>query len=154
MWHVRWDTCLIVFVCVFYFFCQFYFYAYFGRFGIGATIHTRQEIQYLPYAGFSTLFFAVILWLLDSRTKLWELESGKLVEFSKHRPSGPMLSISWNVRLRVRQSVGVFNFEVLFKRLFSPTSWSHMSYIFRDSESLGKSNGKKAKLLFTLFLLF
>ena len=30
----------------------------------------------------------------------------------------------------------LFNFEVPFKRLFAPTSQSHMSNIFRDSESL------------------
>ena len=65
------------------------------------------------------------------------------VTFSKHRPSGPMLSISRNVRLSVCPSVCVFTFEVPFKRLFAPTSRSWMSNIFRDSEFLGKSNGKK-----------
>ena len=40
-------------------------------------------------------------------------------------------------------SVCVFTFEVPFKRLFAPSSQSWMSNIFRDSESLGKSNGKK-----------
>ena len=40
-------------------------------------------------------------------------------------------------------SVCVFTFEVPFKHLFAPTSQSRMSNIFRDSESLGKSNGKK-----------
>ena len=34
-------------------------------------------------------------------------------------------------------------FEVPFKRLFAPTSRSRMSNNFRDSDSLGKSNGKK-----------
>ena len=34
-------------------------------------------------------------------------------------------------------------FEVPFKRLFAPTSQSWMSNIFRESESLGKSSGKK-----------
>ena len=43
----------------------------------------------------------------------------------------------------VRPSVCVFTFEVPFKRLFAPTSPSRMSNIFRDLESLGKSNGKK-----------
>ena len=64
-------------------------------------------------------------------------------QFSKHRPSGPMLSISQNVRLCVRVFVCVFTFEVPFIRLFSPTSRSSMSDIFGDSESLGTSNGKK-----------
>ena len=75
--------------------------------------------------------------------------------FSKHLPSGPMLSISRNVRLCVRVFVCVsvwmsvclfvcvFTFEVPLKRLFAPTSQSRMSNIFGDSESLGKSNGKK-----------
>ena len=39
-------------------------------------------------------------------------------------------------------SIRLFTFEVPFKRLFSPTSRSRMSNIFRDSESLGKSNEK------------
>ena len=67
--------------------------------------------------------------------------------FSKHRPFGPMLSISRFVRpsvcLFVRLSVRLFTFEVPFNGLFAPTSRSRMSNIFRDSESLGKSNGKK-----------
>ena len=60
--------------------------------------------------------------------------------FSKHRPSGPMLSISPNVRLSVRPSVcpsvsSLFRYRLNIFR-------SRMSNIFRDSESLGKSNGK------------
>ena len=38
------------------------------------------------------------------------------LKFSKHRPSGPILSISRNVRVSVR----VFTFKVPFKRLFAP----------------------------------
>ena len=44
--------------------------------------------------------------------------------FSKHRPSGPMLSISWNVRpfvcLSVRLFVRVFTFEVPLNVSFPP----------------------------------
>ena len=40
-------------------------------------------------------------------------------------------------------SVRVFTFEVPFNGLFAPTSRRRMSNIFRDSESFGKSNGKK-----------
>ena len=40
-------------------------------------------------------------------------------------------------------SVCLFTFEVPFKRLFAPTSRNQISKIFRDSESLGKTNGKK-----------
>ena len=46
-------------------------------------------------------------------------------------------------------SVCPFTFEVPFKRLFAPTSRSRMSNIFRDSESLGKSNGKKCSQIGT-----
>ena len=63
--------------------------------------------------------------------------------FSKHRPSGPMLSISRNVCVSVCLCVRLFTFEVPFKRLSAPTSQSRMSNIFRDLESLKKSNGKK-----------
>ena len=73
--------------------------------------------------------------------------------FSKHRPSGPMLSISRNVRPSVRvcvcPSVCVFTFEVPFNGLFAPSSRSQMSNIFRDSESLGKSNVKKWSQIWT-----
>ena len=67
--------------------------------------------------------------------------------FSKHRPSGPMLSISQNVRL----SVFVFTFDVPFKHFFAPTSWSQMSKIFRDSESLGKSSEKKLSQIWSFW---
>ena len=43
----------------------------------------------------------------------------------------------------VRVSVRLITFEVAFKRIFAPTSRSRMSNMFRHSESLGKSNGKK-----------
>ena len=52
-------------------------------------------------------------------------------------------SVCPSVCLSVCPSVRVFTFEVPFKRFFPPTSRSPMSNIFRDSESLGKSNGKK-----------
>ena len=48
-------------------------------------------------------------------------------------------------------SVCPFTFEVRFKRLFAPTFWSPMFNIFRDSESLGKSNGKKWSQIWTFF---
>ena len=53
------------------------------------------------------------------------------------------MSVCLSVCPSVRLSVCVFTFEVPFNGLFSPTSQSRMSNIFRDSESLGKSNGKK-----------
>ena len=58
------------------------------------------------------------------------------------------------VCLSVRLSVCVFTFEVPFKRLFAPTSQSRMSNIFRDSESLGKSNWKNWSHIWTSFLGF
>ena len=45
--------------------------------------------------------------------------------------------------------VCLFTFEVPFNGLFAPTSQSRMSNIFRDSESLGKSNGKKWSQIWT-----
>ena len=68
-------------------------------------------------------------------------EMGWNIFFPKHRPSGPMLSISRNVHVHVRVCVRLFTFEVPFKRPFAPTSRSRMSN--RDLKSLGKSNGKK-----------
>ena len=65
--------------------------------------------------------------------------------FSKHRPSGPMLSIS----RFVGPSVRLFTFEEPFKHLSAPNSWSWMSNIFRDSKSLRKSNGKKWSQIWT-----
>ena len=58
-------------------------------------------------------------------------------------------SVCLSVCPSVCLSVCVFTFELSFKRLFAPTSWSRMSNIFRDSESLGKSNGKKWSHIWT-----
>ena len=44
---------------------------------------------------------------------------------------------------------GLLRFLVFFNGLFAPTSQSRMSNIFRDSESLGKSNGKKWSQIWT-----
>ena len=54
-----------------------------------------------------------------------------------------------SVSVSVCPSVCLFTFEVLFKRLFAPTSQSWRSNIFKDSESLGKSNGKKWSQIWT-----
>ena len=68
------------------------------------------------------------------------------------KSNGKKWSHIWNFSLKVvlkspRQKrfffFGKFTFEVPFKRLFAPISRSQMSKIFRDLESLGKSNGKK-----------
>jgi hypothetical protein len=61
------------------------------------------------------------------------------------------MSVCVSVCLFVRVFVCVFTFEVPFKRLFAPTSQSWMSNIFRDSESLGKSNRKKWSHILTFF---
>ena len=44
---------------------------------------------------------------------------------------------------------GLLRFSVFFNCLFAPTSQSRTSNIFRDSESLGKSNGKKWSQIWT-----
>ena len=58
-------------------------------------------------------------------------------------------SICPYVCLFVCVCVCLFTFEVPFNGLFAPTSRSRMSNIFRDSESLGKSNGKKWSHIWT-----
>ena len=55
-----------------------------------------------------------------------------------------------SVCLSVCLFVCLFTFEVPFNGLFAPTSRSRMSNIFRDSESLGKSDGKKWSQIWTL----
>ena len=50
-------------------------------------------------------------------------------------------------------SVSVFTFEVPFKRLFAPTSQSWMSRNFKDSESFGKSNGKKWSQIWNILII-
>ena len=47
---------------------------------------------------------------------------------------------------------GLLWFSVFFNGLFDPTSRSRMSNIFRYSESLGKSNGKKWSNIWTFLL--
>ena len=64
-----------------------------------------------------------------------------------------MLSISQFVHMCVCFCVGLFTFEVPFKHLFAPTSWNRLSKIFRDSESLGKSNKKKWSQIWKLLLI-
>ena len=74
------------------------------------------------------------------------------IVFSKHRSSGPMLSISQFARPSVRPCVCSLA-EVPFKRFFAPTSQSQMSKTFRHSESFGKSNGKKCSQIWKLLLM-
>ena len=58
-------------------------------------------------------------------------------------------SVCLSVCLCVSLSVRVFTFEVPFNGIFAPTSQSRLSNIFRDSESLEKSNGKKWSHIWT-----
>ena len=44
---------------------------------------------------------------------------------------------------------GLLRFSIFFNGHFAPTSRSRMSNIFRDTESLGKSNGKKWSNIWT-----
>ena len=96
-------------------------------------------------------FFSVREFFLEGVQKTFVLGG----PFSKHQPSGPMLSISRNVRLCVCPSdclfVCLFTFEVPFNGLFAPTSQNRMSNIFRDLESLGKSYGKKWSNIWTFW---
>ena len=47
----------------------------------------------------------------------------------------------------------MFTFEVSFNSLSVPTSWNRMSKIFKDSDSLGKSDGKKWSQIWKLLLI-
>ena len=108
--------------------------------------------SWTPRKSWSLFFPGLLCGLFSYLFTIWSKGSARWLAscwlFSKHRPSGPMLSISQMsvclfVCLSVCPSVCVFTYEVPFKRLFAPPSQSRMSNIFRDSESLGKSNGKK-----------
>ena len=118
----------------------------------GICVNEPQSYLKIKYSrikhNLACFYLVIQVGQTDIKKKLWTDAN-----FSKHRPSGPMLSISQNVRLSVRVFVRVFvcvfTFEVPFKRLFVPTSRSRMSNIFRDSESLGKSSGKKWSQIWT-----
>ena len=74
-----------------------------------------------PTQGKSAKFVSLIGLILIPKMQL-----NLILVFSKHWPSGPMLSLSRNVRLSVRPSVRLcvclFTFEVPFNGLFAPTS--------------------------------
>ena len=99
--------------------------------------------KYPAYEQHSALFY-----MCDSELLIL-YHSSKPIQwiFSKHWPSGPMLSISWNVR----SCVCLFTFEVRFKFLFAPNSQSQMSKVIKDSESLGQSNEKKWSQIWNFF---
>ena len=59
--------------------------------------------------------------------------------FSKHQPSGLMLSISRNVRLSVCVFVRLFTFEIPFKRLFAPLPKVNCPKIFEIRNPWGKA---------------
>ena len=64
--------------------------------------------------------------------------------FSPDRPTGPIRSSSRDVRVYVCMCVCLSLLPIYaLMYMFAPTSRSRMSKIFRDSESLGKSSGKK-----------
>ena len=64
-----------------------------------------------------------------------------------------MLSIIRNVLPSACLSGSLFTFEGPFKRIFALTFRSWISKVFRDSESLGKSNGKKWSHIWKLLLI-
>ena len=146
-------------------------------FGISATIRIGWESLCLPYAGFKkkTLCrdrgggvnqvvqvwsrFLSIYWVNYGTLS----EKGGVVDlfyvqnllkkdlFSKTWPSWPSLFRSRIVRLCV--CVSVHFLSVPFKRPFAPTFQNPMSKMFRDLESLGKSNTKIGFQIWTLLLI-
>ena len=74
---------------------------------------------------------------------------GKVMERSGLRYEHFCLKIVKNRRAKKVFFFTFFTFEVSFNGLFAPTSRGWMSNIFRDSESLRKSNGKKWSQIWT-----
>jgi hypothetical protein len=97
-------------------------------------LHYSECMQCRAVCYFGERFTATIL----SKTQGTAKTNTTRRKFSLDRPSGRIQSISLIVCVSVCPL-----FEVLFKRLFVPTSRGPMSKLFRFSESLGKSNGKK-----------
>ena len=67
--------------------------------------------------------------------------------FSKHQPSGPILSKSGNVHPCAR----LFTFEVPFKRLFAPTSKSWVSNFFLEIQNSWEKGIEESGLRFENF---
>ena len=74
---------------------------------------------------------------------------GKVMERSGLRYEHFCLKIVQNRHAKKKFFLHFFTFEVLVNGLFAPISQSQMSNIFRDSESLRKSNGKKWSNIWT-----
>ena len=96
-----------------------------------------------------------ILWILLAFIFLhiqWNIMTTKLTSIlteSALWADSVYKSICPSLCLSVCLSVCLFTFEVPCNDLFAPTSRSRISNIFRDSESLGKSNGKKWSNIWT-----
>ena len=79
---------------------------------------------------------------------------GKVMERSCLRCEPFLLKNGLKLLRREKKSRICFPLFTLFKRLFAPTTRNRMSKIFRDSESSGKSSGKKWSQIFTFLLIF
>ena len=82
---------------------------------------------------------------METRIKIFKASALWADAFYKSKCPSVRLSVCLSVCL----FVCLFTFELPFNGLFAPTSRSRMSNIFRDSESLGKSNGKKWSYIWT-----
>ena len=89
-----------------------------------------------------------ITWIIP-KTAMFSFQINCYVHIFMNRPSGPILSISRNVRISVCPS---HFFLTPFNSLLAPPPQSQMSKLFRYFESLGKSNGKKWSQIWKLFV--
>ena len=109
------------------------------------VIQTQSQGHIFGWLGFQELTLAL------------STEPLSQTEFLKHRPSGPMLSTSQNVRLSVHlsvcPSVCLFTFEVPCKRIFATSSQSLMSNIWIKVPKSVKKSSKVPKrwVLLTVF---
>ena len=105
--------------------------------------------NHMPEVTFSFLMCRLVFWhgthmVRESVSPAYRIfKASALLADAFYKSKCPSVCVS------VRPSVCVFTFEVLFNGLFAPPSRSRMSHIFRDSESLGESNGKKRYNIWT-----
>ena len=107
---------------------------------LACIMKAMTTLEIMNAGGFKRLqnsfCFACVTFILFKASALWA--------DAFYKSKCPSVYVS--VRVSVCVSVRLFTFEVPFKRLFAPTSQSRMSKLFRDSESLGKSNGNKLNI--------
>ena len=110
--------------------------------GFSTRIHFFIFTFLLSYLSTCLLVYlstCLLFYLFFSTILLVYFTTFLIVYFLKHWPSGPMLTISRNVRL----FVCVFTFEVPFQRFLPPLPKAGCPIFLEIRNPWGKSNGKK-----------